>query len=272
MGTVTKALELLGYFSGKRPEIALSEFARLSSRDKATVHRHLVELEENGFLEKNPISRTYRLGPAILRLTAVREATHPIRTVFRPIVDHLARQIGELCHASLLQGKVLSPVFHADPQLHGTHVHFEEGEILPLHATSSGLAVLAFASDDLVEDVLSKPLKAYTERTCTDRNDLRILLAGVKRDGMCRLDQAFDSEVSSIGGPIFGPDGYPIGAMAVAVPTVRVSPEKMSDVRSALSDAIRQATSSIGGAVPRGFPTRTDAPANSNKSPLPSEV
>lgn len=272
MGTITKALELLGFFSRKRPEIGLTEFVRLSGRDKATVHRHLVELEENGFVEQHPISRSYRLGPAILRLTAVRETTHPIRSVFRPIVEQLARQTGELCHMSLLQGKSLSPVFHADPQQHGTQVLFDEGEILPLHATSSGLAVLAFSSAEFVDGVLSKPLEAYTDKTYTDRSCIRARIDDVKREGVCRLDQAFDSEVSSMGGPIFGPDGSPIGAIAVAVPTVRVTQEKMSEVRTALDAAIKRATVSIGGVFPRDFPAKADRQKDSINSPQTSEV
>ena len=86
MGTITKALELLNLFSRTKPEIGLMEFARLSGRDKATVHRHLTELEENGFVEQHPQTRAYRLGPAILRLTAVREValTTLLVTMRRP--------------------------------------------------------------------------------------------------------------------------------------------------------------------------------------------
>ena len=90
MGTITKALDLLTHFSAARPEIGLSQFVRLSGRDKATVHRHLTELEANGYLEQNPVSRAYRLGPALLRLAAVREAASPTRDLLRPIVADLA--------------------------------------------------------------------------------------------------------------------------------------------------------------------------------------
>ncbi|NJO36356.1 MAG: helix-turn-helix domain-containing protein [Rhizobiales bacterium] len=150
MGTITKALDLLNVFSRSNPELGLGDVVRLTGRDKATVHRHLVELQQNGFLEQHPKTRAYRLGPALLRLSGVREATHPFRQLIRPVVTQLADQVGELAHASLLQGTRLSPAFHADPERHGTRVRFDEAEMLPLHATSSGLAVLAFA--DVVID------------------------------------------------------------------------------------------------------------------------
>ncbi|WP_300531388.1 IclR family transcriptional regulator [uncultured Mameliella sp.] len=262
MGTITKALELLNLFSRTKPEIGLMEFARLSGRDKATVHRHLTELEENGFVEQHPQTRAYRLGPAILRLTAVREATHPVRRILRPIVDTLAHDVGELCHCSLLQGDMLSPVYHADPMIHGTQVHFDEAEMLPLHATSSGLALLAFSPPVMAERVLTRPLSAYTDQTLTDPSFLRSVLADVRQDGLCNLDQAFDSEVCSVGGPLFGPEGMPIGAMSVAVPAVRAKRTKIDEIRTALRGAIRQATVSTGGILPREVASLwADAPA-----------
>ena len=115
MGTITKALSLLNQFSRQRPEIGLIEMTKITGRDKATVHRHLSELTENGFLEQNAVSRLYRLGPAILRLASVRETNHPIRRILRPIVEEAAETIGELAHFSLLQGDILSPVFHHEP-------------------------------------------------------------------------------------------------------------------------------------------------------------
>ena len=173
MSSVSKALTLLSHFSTARPEIGLSQMCRIAGRDKATVHRHLVELEANGFLEQHPVTRAYRLGPAILRLNAVREAAIPFRAVVRPIVTQLAEAVGELSHASLLQGEVLSPVFHHDPMAHGTQVHFDEAELLPLHATSSGLAVLAFADRSLLERLLAGKLTGYTPNTPTDPALLR---------------------------------------------------------------------------------------------------
>ena len=107
MGTVTKALELLDHFSALRSEIGLGDFVRLTGRDKATVHRHLAELEQNGFLEQDAVSRAYRIGPALLRLAAVREAAFPVRRLLRPIVTDLAEAVGELAHATLLQGCLL---------------------------------------------------------------------------------------------------------------------------------------------------------------------
>jgi IclR family acetate operon transcriptional repressor len=250
MGTITKALEMLNLFSRTKPEIGLGEFVRLTGRDKATVHRHLVELERNGFLEQHPATRAYRIGPAILRLSSVREATHPVRKLLRPIVDRLADEVGELAHASLLQGDQLSPIFHADPRRHGTQVHFDEAEMLPLHATSSGLAVLAFSSPAFANRILSGALPPFTEKTISDPARLKRILEDIRSTGIGMAEQTFDQEVASEGAPIFDASGKPVGALAVAVPMVRASDEKMAAIRSALLAAAQVATTSLGGVFP----------------------
>ncbi len=247
MGTITKALEMLDYFSRARPQIGLGEFVRLTGRDKATVHRHLTELAANGFLEQDPASRAYRLGPAVLRLSGVREATIPVRSVVRPIVTRLAREVGELAHFSLLQERRLSPVFHFDPCLHGTRVAFDESEMLPLHATSSGLAVLAFAPAEFSEAVLAGPLAPITAHTLTDPGRLRVLLDDVRARGIARLDQSFDEEVSSQGAPIFDATGAVTGALSVAVPVVRATAAKCTPIRDALTRAAEEITAAFGG-------------------------
>ena len=260
MGTITKALEMLNHFSRTRAHIGLAEFVRLTGRDKATVHRHLVELEANGFLEQHPETRAYRLGPALLRLASVREATIPVRSVVTPIVTALAEEVGELAHFSLLQGWMLSPVFHHDPCVHGTRVAYDEAEMLPLHATSSGLAVLAFASPEFREAVLSGDLPRLTPNTPTDPRALRRILDAVRRTGTSRLDKAFDDEVSSQGAPIFDASGAVIGALAVAVPVVRATPAKCEVIRAALVAAAGRITAALGGCAPKP-PAGAAAPA-----------
>ncbi|MDG1169654.1 MAG: IclR family transcriptional regulator [Sulfitobacter sp.] len=247
MGTTTKALSLLNYFSAARSEIGLGEFVRLCGRDKATVHRHLTELEENGFLEQDATSRAYRLGPALLRLSAVREAAFPVRRLLRPIVIELSEAVGELAHASLLQGDMLSPVFHADPRHHGTQVYFDESEQLPLHATSGGLAVLAFVGPALLDRLLGQPLAALTAKTVTDLAQLRDMIREIREKGFSQLDSTFDEEVASLGAPLFGPSGQVLGAISVAVPVGRFTPARLREIAPKLQEAARAASLSLGG-------------------------
>lgn len=251
MGTITKALEMLNFFSRTRPEIGLSEFVQLTRRDKATVLRHLAELKDNGFLTQDAGSKAYRLGPAILRLAGVSEAIYPMRDQVLPIINAISQQVGELTHVALIQGERLSPLVYADVKIHRTQVNYHADELLPLHATSSGLAVLAFADPGFVNAVLSHGLRPYGSNTITDPAQLRELLEQIRESGFAYQEKAFDDEVSSEGAPIFGASGQVIGAVSIAMPCARQDAEKRRTIRCLLADGVVRITEVLGGSLPR---------------------
>jgi DNA-binding IclR family transcriptional regulator len=250
MGTITKALRLLSHFSSDRGEIGLASFVRLSGGDKATVRRHLVELEANGFLEQHPETRKYRLGPALLRLASVREKHFPIRSAVVPVVDQLADTLGELVHASLLQGAYMSPLYHADPLRHGLRVIFDQGEMLPLHATSSGLTMMAFGPEGVIDTALSVDMSSYAPNTIITRSDMLHLIQQIRAVGYGYSDQFYTRDIMSFGMPFFGPEGEAIGTLAVPLPRSRLNDAKKAEILRGLRDACSAATQSCGGDVP----------------------
>ncbi|MEO0937201.1 MAG: IclR family transcriptional regulator [Pseudomonadota bacterium] len=272
MGTITKALELLTYFSTTRGEIGLANFVRMSGRDKATVRRHLVELEQNGFLEQNPTTRGYCLGPTVLRLASVRELHFPVRTAIAPVVDVMAAELGELVHASLFQRGVMSPVYHKDPLKHGLRVIFDEGEVLPLHATASGLAMLAFGPENVMELVWARELQTFAPNTVVNRSDLLHLIETFRGQGYSFSDEMFTREIASFGMPFFGPHGDAIGTLAVPLPKSRLNAPVRAAILAAMQNACRAITQSCGGTVPEALSALWVSFENPAKPNHPGEI
>lgn len=247
MGTITKALDLLAHFSASRPEIGLSEFARLAGRDKATVHRHLTELAANGFLEQAPSGGAYRLGPALPRLAAMRERTFPDRAAVAPIVAALAEQVGELVHASQLKSDALTPLCHADAQVFGVRINYDETEVLPLHATASGFAVLAFGPPLLAQRLKKRQIARYTDQTETDLDRLSKLIEATRARGYGLSDAYFEDDVMAVAAPWFDSDGVAVGAIAIATPSNRARRDAHAPL---LLAAAADITRALGGAIP----------------------
>ncbi|MDE4174702.1 IclR family transcriptional regulator [Phaeobacter sp. PT47_59] len=259
MGTVTKALSLLGYFSHGRPEIGLSDLTRLSGMNKATVYRLMSELQESGFVEQADGDRSYRLGPQVLRLAALREAAVPILSVSRRVLKDLSTQTGETTHLSLVQGSQLNSLSHAYSPRHATRVMMEDAEVLTYHGTASGLAVLAFAEPDFVDAILSGPLHSHTAATVTDPEAIRAHLREVRKVGMAQSVGGFEAEVHSHAVPVFGPDAKVIGALAVAAPVSRMTADQATLIPEALRRAGQTLTHRIGGAAPADYPNEAAA-------------
>ncbi|MCF3595193.1 IclR family transcriptional regulator [Rhodobacteraceae bacterium LMO-12] len=254
MGTVSKALSLLDFFNRSRSTIGLSEMARLSGLNKATVHRHLSELQSQGFVEQTDTAREYRLGPAFLRLAALREAAVPLRDLAQQVLCDLSAATHETAHFSLLQNGQLTTTAYSYSPHHGTRVTMEDAEVLVLHATSSGLAVLAYSSPDFVDAALSAPLEKRTLHTVTDTDKLRASLTPIRNSGMAQSIGGFEDDVHSHGMPVFDAAAQVIGAIAVAAPTARMTPGHKALIQRELRHHALRLTRLLGGFPPSDFP------------------
>lgn len=255
MGTVSKALELLDYFNRSRPLIGLSDLARLADLNKATCFRLLTELAENGFVEQIGTGREYRLGPTVLRLAALREAHVPTREAAMPVLHALAQKTGETAHLSLLMADSLRTLAFAYSAAHVTKVMMEDAETLPFHATSSGLAVLAFQTEAFRNATLSRPFVRLTSNTETDPAALRARLAEVRGLGYAESRGALQADVHSMAVPLFDALGRCSGSVAVAAPASRMDEAQRQLIRQMLVQAGSEITTIWGGSLPLDIAT-----------------
>jgi DNA-binding IclR family transcriptional regulator len=244
----------MSLFSHIRREIGLSEVARLAGMNKATAYRLLTELQSAGFVEQAGNDRSYRLGPEVLRLAALREAAVPLLSVSREILDRLCGTTQETAHISIVKGTQLHALAHAYSPRHATRVMMEDSGVLSFHATSSGLAVLAFSEPAFVDQILDEPLHRFTPETVTDPNAIRDLLDQIRETGVAESVGGFEAEVHSYAAPVFGQDQKPMGGLAVAAPVSRMSDALRACISTQISLCAIDLTRKIGGFCPPEYP------------------
>lgn len=255
VGTVSKALDLLDCFSRQQPLIGLTDFARLAGLNKATCFRLLSELQEHGLVEQVGSAREYRLGPAVLRLANLREAIVPRKEAALPVLRALAQATEETAHLSVIEGEKMGMLAFAYASAHATRVTMEDAEVLPFHATSSGLAALAFCDEALRERILSQVLRRYTPGTETDPTVLRGWLQKVRADGIAESKSTYEAEVHSFAAPLFDATGSCVGALAVAAPASRMTPALRDLIRTELTKRAAQIVALWGGTLPTPLAT-----------------
>lgn len=241
MSTVEKALSLLNYFSADEPEIGLSRLQRLSGFDKGTVYRHLQSLKNGEWLEQDPVSKAYRIGPMVQRLASIRAKTSPLEQIVNSHVLQLADSIGELVHAGRLQEDAITTICFKDGGKGGTRVGFDATEKLPLHATSSGIAMLAFGSPDFDIEDSDARFEHYTTHTPANRVALLKLIMQTRRNGYANANQTYELDVCSIAVPFYGSEEYALGTIAIATPASRMTAIKKKEFvtqAQATADAI----------------------------------
>ncbi|WP_282608635.1 IclR family transcriptional regulator [Pelagibius sp. Alg239-R121] len=260
MRTVRRALTLLNFFSESSPEYGLSELARTAGYDKATTQRMLSALADHGMVEQHPESKKYRLGAGLLRLARVREATFPIGAVVEPVLRRLAEKTRETAHFSMATGDVLSTLGIAESP-RTNRISMQRGEQLPLHCTGSGIAYLAFSPEPLVDGILAKPLAKFTPDTITEADKIRAMIETARRSGIGKIHQGYDQEVSGVAAPIFDWTGFACGAIAVATPSTRMTPEAEVEIGWAVRTAAIEVTKTFG-ADPHDILLQAQAGAN----------
>lgn len=248
MSSAAKTLELLAYFTTARPEIGLSALCRLAGRDKATTYRHLQALEEVGFVEQNPASKMYRLGPAVLQLAQTREATVPRKAAAEAALARLAEASGETSHVTVLSGDTVYALASRESQTHATRVIIDVS-IFPLHATASGHCALAFGPAALMEQVTGE-LEIFTPHTPRTAQQVAEAVAVVRNTGFARSDRHYGEDTYSISAPIFDHTGLFAGAVSVACVATRVTPDLAAHVQENLITAARDITRNWGGTLP----------------------
>ena len=249
MKTIDKALVLLGLFTTETPEFRLTDISRAAEIDKVTALRLLNSLAAGGLVEQNPETRKYRLGTAVLRLARIRETAFPVISVLQPIVDDLSEATGESAHAALASEHGLTTIALCEPS-RATRVWIDPSQVLPLHATASGVAYLAHLAEDQAEALLQRQTALkFTEETVSTEG-LRVRMAEARRLGYARSFGGLEIDVASFAAPVFDWHGMVTATVAVACVRSRIDaaaePRLIEDVQR----AGRAATQAFGGRTP----------------------
>ena len=221
--------------------------------DKATTYRYLQSLEAVGFVEQNPITRQYRLGPAVMHLAHIRELTVPRSEAARPVLAALAESTGETAHATVLSGTTLYGLCACESPRHGIRAVIDIS-VFPLHATASGLCALAFGRAELMEAALVN-LEGFTDTTPTSEAELTSLVEAARETGFARASRSYEAEILGLAAPVFDQTGELAGAVAVASVASRLTTDLEQRIVSELVEAARDISRNWGGTIPQSIET-----------------
>jgi len=247
MTAAQRALAILGCFDEDHLLLTLSEISRRSGLSLSTTHRLVGELREWGALERSTDWR-YAIGMRILELGSLEPQGMRLRDVALPFLGDLQAATNANVHLAVRDGH---DVVYVDSlrARGGASVLSRLGGRWPLHTTGTGLVLLAFASPEFREEVLAAPLKAFTPRTITDPQELRRVLADVRRTGVGIVEDSITADCTSVGVPVRGPRDRMVGAIAVTIPASKTSPMAVLPALTATARAISRglgAPSAIG--------------------------
>jgi DNA-binding IclR family transcriptional regulator len=222
---VQRVATLLAAFRPQDQGLGVSELARRTGLPKSTVHRLAADLARCGLLERNGTG--VQLGLRLFELGQLAPRRRGLRGAALPFMADLREATRNTIHLAVLEG---TEVVYLEilPGPDGPAVPSRVGGRLPAHATGVGKAILAFAPDDIVTSVLSRPLRPLSHRTITGPGTLRKQLGLIREEGV-----AFDREESGAGivcvaSPVLRPDGRAVAALSISGRSDRMQLDRMA--------------------------------------------
>ena len=143
----------------------------------------LATLEARGYIEQNKASDNYRLGIKCLHLGRRYIEHMGLVRQARPILADVTRKCRESTYVAVYRREGVIPLEAVDPEDRAVRINSPVGQTLPLWATAAGKTHLAFDTDEQLKSSLPDILRAYTERTITDRGLLFAQLESVAKSG-----------------------------------------------------------------------------------------
>jgi DNA-binding IclR family transcriptional regulator len=225
--SVDRAAALLKAVADARRPPTVVELAEACGLNRSTAWRLLATLDAHGLIERDPVSQRYSLGYAFLRIAAGAEVDPLVRRA-RPVLEALARETGEAANLAVARRFSLVYVDQVDPPQIMAPNWF--GRAVPLHATSTGKAYLAFLTPDERRTALPERLERYTATTVTDRRRLGAELDAVRRDGYAVCVGELEESLFGASAPVLSEQGRPFAIVSVWGTEHRLPRERLPEI------------------------------------------
>lgn len=213
--SLSRHLAVLDAFDTDAAFLTLSQISRRSGIPVSTTHRLIADLEEQALVERLD-DRTYRLGVRLWELAARTPGALGLRELALPFMQDVHSAVKQHTQLGVLSGSevlFLERLSTREAVVNTTVV----GGRLPLHASSSGIILLAHATTDVQEKYLASNLQRFTEATPHVPASLRTALASAKLWGYVVADGFIHPDARGIAVPVFNTDGSVAAALAVIV-------------------------------------------------------
>lgn len=225
--SLAKGMHVLHTLANSQKPLGLVDLSRRAGTNNATVTRICHTLAELGYVRRDR-QRRFHLTPKLLSLGYASMNSLNWRQVAQHYLEQLAEKTGETVNFSVLQGNELMYLVRINNTGRILPFELQVGSRLPLHCTSMGKSLLAFlAKEDLDRILAGYEFSLLTHRTISNEKDFRQELARVKRQGYALNDEELSVGLRSVSAPIMDSAGQAIAALNIAVPTKRVSREKL---------------------------------------------
>ena len=211
-----------------------TELARAAGLPRPTVHRLLVSLAEEGFVDRDRRSGRWFLGPELYLLGEAAGRRYDVTHHARESVHRLAAATGESAFFSARRGDETVCLLREDGDFPIRSFVLYEGARFPLGVVSAGLVVLSFLDDAEIDaylertDLVSQWGRAHGPDAVRDR------IARTRTDGYAVNPGLIVEGSWGMAAAVFDRTGLPAWALTLTGVETRFRPERRPELGALL--------------------------------------
>ncbi|MCG6892041.1 MAG: helix-turn-helix domain-containing protein [Desulfobacteraceae bacterium] len=212
-----RGLRYLERLAESETPLSLSQIAEALGHNRATAFRFLHTLEKLEFVERDPVVKSYRVSPKVLKLGYSVFRGQGLWQTAHPYLERASRKTGETFNLAILDG---DQILYIDRVKTGNilNINLEIGSKLPAYCTSMGRVLLAALPEETARQILRhSKRKRVTERTVTGLKELMDILRRVRLQGYAVNNGELAPELVSAAAPVQNREGRVVAALNVAV-------------------------------------------------------
>jgi DNA-binding IclR family transcriptional regulator len=219
--SLDRGLTILQSIALSDKPVTLGELADLLSIDRSSAFRLAYTLRRRGFLSSPAGRKDYILGAAMWTLSRQYDWSNMLVQVAHQELKKLANQINETAHLAIREGKN-SLFIDCAPANHVIAVAGRTGELVPLHCTAHGKALLADTDErELRINFGSGPLERFTKNTITDIPSLAKACSLIKKQGFATDEAEHREDLRCLAAPIRVHNNVIVGSIGISAPSSR---------------------------------------------------
>jgi IclR family pca regulon transcriptional regulator len=219
--SLERGLRILSEFAENGPVLGIAEISRAVELNRSTTHRYVATLTSLGFLQQDPDTRKYSLGPRVVDLGFAAISSMEITGVAAGHLQVLSDETGCAASMAVLDGADIVYVERRRSRRTtgvAVDLNLHVGSRLPAYCTSMGKVLLAYRDPVALRPLLDRmDLARRGPRTITVREQLVAALAKVRQAGIAVNDEELAPGLRSIAAPIRDRSGHVVAAINVAV-------------------------------------------------------
>lgn len=244
--SLDRGLLILEAVGRSNEPVSLGHLAALLGVDRSSAFRLANTLKRRGFLANPSAGKDYVLGPSVWRLSRQYDWSRMLATVAHDELKSLAADTSETAHLAVREGRKALFIDHVTSS-HVIAISGQTGELVPLHCTSHGKALLSDFDEPALAGLMgAKPLKAFTRSTILSIRALARECEAICAQGFATDDSEYMEGVRCIAAPIRDRDRAIIASIGISAPAARFSKERDKQYAVRVLAAAKAVTDMIG--------------------------